>query len=74
MYSTYFVSAHFKAYEHGIDFDDITETQFEILWDLLRYSKREKQKMLPCQESAFLQYCMDDSLAHSDVSIQIFKI
>ena len=56
-YSTYSVSVHFKAYEHGIDLesDDIAETQFEKSWDLLRYSKRAKQKILPCQESAFSQ-------------------
>ena len=58
MYSTYAVSAHLKAYEHGIDFksNDIAETQFEKLWDLMRYSERAKRKMLPYQESAFLQY------------------
>ena len=58
VYSTYAISAHLKAYEHGIDFksNDIAETQFEKLWDLMRYSGRAKRKMLPYQESAFLQY------------------
>lgn len=75
MYSTSSVSAHFKAYEHGMDVksDDIAETQFKKLWDLMRYSERAKQKMLPNQESAFCSICMDDSLACSDVSIKIFK-
>lgn len=58
VYSTYSVSAHFNAYELSMDFksDDIAETQFEKLWDLMKYSERAKQKMLPYQESAFLQY------------------
>ena len=58
VYSTYSVSAHFKAYELGMDFksDHIAEAHFEKLWDLLRYSERAKQKVLPRQESAFLKY------------------
>ena len=76
VYSIYTVSAHFKSYEHGIDVksDDIAETQFKKLWDLMRYSERAKQNCFLTENQHFGSICMDKSLAHSDVSVQIFKI
>ena len=54
--------------------DDIAETQFKKLWDLMRYSERAKQNCFLTENQHFGSIYMDGSLAHSDVSIQIFKI
>ncbi|CAH3172634.1 unnamed protein product [Porites evermanni] len=50
VYYTYSVSAHFKAYELGVDFksDHIAEAHFEKLWDLLRYWKQAKSSPPGC--------------------------